>query len=524
MMFFLKLFMVFSICVTLSASAIENRAEYDDAKNITYFDKAFTIALIGSLDETKQIVKSKATQKPKSNIDYVPISKIDKLVKKATTVALAHESNKPTKNSKPEDEVEKDIAVEKSQEFTEATKLFKAREYQAAYDKFYTIFLNNLRNPNVNFYLGQAAFMLKRYDEAISAYERVLFIDDNAIRVKLELARSFMANGSYQQAKEIFLDTLKLEIPKNVRENVNKYLQALDDRDVKNSVSGVLIVGFGWDDNVEALSTGYTSEVTDAVFVSTNSLESKYSHQEVLALNHVYKYSDTINFKNDALFFTKTVLGLSARNIQFIQYTPALSVLYSNKLSVDYALSYNRVWLDTKSLITNYAINPKLKYLYSKELILGASLKYQQKFNDDSNNRGRDAKYSELSLSAQTIHTDKISSLTEFKVASERKIRGSITDVDYEQYTFSSGVIYKKDDKLSFSLKGVLYHKPYVDNFTPTKAKRVDDEYQAYLGATYILSKKYVLQAEYIFTEHKSNYNDFEFKKNSFTMNFISLF
>ena len=69
-----------------------------------------------------------------------------------------------------------------------------------------------------------------------------------------------------------------------------------------------------------------------------------------------------------------------------------------------------------------------------------------------------------------------------------------------------------------------MYHKPYVDNFTATKEERVDDEYQAYIGATYMLSKKYVLQAEYIYTEHKSNYNDFEFEKNSFTLNFISLF
>jgi len=409
-------------------------------------------------------------------------------------------------------------------EFNAAKKLFLNKKYESAYEKFYTIFLNNLGNPNVNFYLGQSAFMLKQYDEAISAYERVLFVDENATRVKLELARCFMANGSYEQAKEIFLETLKKDIPPNVRENVKKYLQALNDRDIKNTLNGVFIVGFGWDDNVEALSTGYVSEVSEGGLISTNSLVSAWTHQEVLAANHAYKYSDDVYFKNDGLFFAKTFLGLSRRNIQFMQYTPALSVIYNPKFSVDYSLLYSRVWLDMKSLVTNYAIFPKIKYMYSKSFILSASLRYQQKFNDDSNNRGRDAKYSEVFLSAQTIHTDKISSLTEIQVSTERKIRGALTDVDYNLYNLTSAVIYKHSKELSLSLKAKAYHKPYLDDYLPGQDRRIDDEYQAYMGATYILNKKYVLQAEYIYTDHQSNYNDFEFKKNTFTLNFISLF
>lgn len=409
-------------------------------------------------------------------------------------------------------------------EFAAAKALYEKKDYKKAYDKFYTIFLNNLRDPNVNFYLGQSAFMMKHYDEAITAYERILFVDDKATRVKLELARSHMGNGSFEQAKEIFEEVLKeKKLPKNVKLNVERYLQAIEDKDIKNTLSGILIVGFGYDDNVEALSTGYVSEVSDGL-ISTNSLIESWTHQEMVALNHVYKYSDTVVFKNDAMFFMKNFTSFTQRNIQFLQYNPSISVMHSPKLSIDYGLLYSRVWLDTASLVTNYAIYPKLRYMISKSVLLGASLRFQQKFNDDSANRDRDAKYWEVAVNAQTIHTDKFSTFAELKLSSERKIRGVLTDVDYDLLNITIAGIYKATKDLSFSLKGKAFRKPYLENYLPGKAARNDDEYQAYVGATYTISKKYVLQAEYVYTDHQSNYNDFEFKKNTYTLNFISLF
>jgi len=386
------------------------------------------------------------------------------------------------------------------------------------------IFLNNLQDLNVNFYLGQSAFMLNRFDEAISAYERILFVDEKATRVKLELARCHIANGSDELAKTIFLEVLQTDIPTNVRDNVHKYLKALDDKEIKNSVNGIFIVGVGWDDNVESLSTNYISEVTDATFTSTNTLKSAWTHQEILLLNHVYKYSDTINFKNNGLLFMKNHVGFSKRNIQLFQYSPALSVKYSNQLNIDYALLYNRIFLDKKSLISNYAFNSKLKYISSKSLMLGGSLNYQQKLNDDSNNKNRDASFYEISLNAQAIHSSTLSTMNEFRYSNERKIRGSLTDVDYDSYNLSTAIIYKYTKDLSLSLKAKLFNKSYLDKYIPTNVERVDDEYQGSFSSTYLISKKYVLQAEYIYTDHQSNYNDFEFKKNTFTMNFISMF
>ena len=409
-------------------------------------------------------------------------------------------------------------------EYNSAKELLVNKNYQEAYDKFYKMFLNDLSNPDINFHLGQSAFMLNHFDEAISAYERILFLDENAVRVKLELAKCYIAKKSNEQAKVIFLEVLRLDIPEKVKKNIHKYLELLDDKKVKNTLNAILIFGFGWDDNVESLSTNYVSDITDGTFISTNSLKSAITHQEVLILNDTYKYSDTLSIKNDGLVFLKNNVGLSQRNIQFIQYSPALSFKYSKQLNVIYSLLYNHIWLDKTALLTNYAIDTKFKYINSKSLVFGGSLKYQQKLNSDTKSNNRDAAYYEMLLNAQMIHSDKFSTLSDIKFSRERKIRGTLSDVDYDLYNLSVALKYKYTNKLALSLKTKLFHKPYLDKYIESKTNRVDDEYQLYLGTTYALSKKYILQTEYIYTDHNSNYNDFEFKKNQLNLNFISIF
>ena len=453
--------------------------------------------------------------------------KIDKQKIIENKKKILNTPKKVQKIKKPKTVLKNIASVDKKtklEKFNDAKNLFLNKDYKTAYDKFYAIFLDNLQDLDVNFYLGQSAFMLKRYDEAISAYERILLIDENAVRVKLELARCYIAVGLKKQAKKIFLKVLTLDIPKNVRKNVKEYLKVMDDNEIKNSFNAIMIVGFGWDDNVESLSTNYLSEITDLAFISTNSLKSVYTHQEVFVLNHAYKYSDTVKFKNDALFFMKNHMGFSKRNIQFIQYSPSVSVKYPNRINVDYALSYNHVWLDTMALLTNYALSSKFKYIDSTSLLFGGSLKYQKNLNDNEKSKNRDASYYELILNTQMIHSKQFTSLSNIKFAGERKVRGSLTDVDYNLYDLSIALNYKYSKQSALSFKTKMLHKPYLDNYTASKDRRVDDEYQLNIGNTYAISKKYVLQGEYIYTKHDSNYNDFRFKKNQVNLNFITVF
>lgn len=103
-----------------------------------------------------------------------------------------------------------------------------------------------------NFALGRAAFEAGDYETAVMAFERILMARPGLRRVKLELARSYFRLGLFDVARRYFDDVLATEVPENVRENIEVYLQEIDRLSGKQVLSGMLSLGCGWDSNVHA--------------------------------------------------------------------------------------------------------------------------------------------------------------------------------------------------------------------------------------------------------------------------------
>ena len=85
-----------------------------------------------------------------------------------------------------------------------AKSFFDSKNYKVSYEIFTALFKNNLDNKQINFYLGRSAFKLKKYDEAYSAYERILIKYPNENRAKLEIARIDFDQKRYQSSKNYF--------------------------------------------------------------------------------------------------------------------------------------------------------------------------------------------------------------------------------------------------------------------------------------------------------------------------------
>lgn len=79
------------------------------------------------------------------------------------------------------------------------------KQYQKAYDFFYEHFRTAPDSRNVNFLLGKSAYGMGDYEAAVMAFERVLIIDPDAVEMKLEIAKSYIALGSYKIATD-YLD------------------------------------------------------------------------------------------------------------------------------------------------------------------------------------------------------------------------------------------------------------------------------------------------------------------------------
>lgn len=145
--------------------------------------------------------------------------------------------------------------------FDEGRTAFQSGQPGEAYDTFNRLFLENPRDPAVNFMLGRSAFAQGMYEEALMIYERILIETPDNQRARLELGRVLMRLGAYENAKLAFSEVLASSPPDTVRRNIERYIQAADRALKRHFLSGLLSAFAGWDDNPQVLPDDRTIDI-----------------------------------------------------------------------------------------------------------------------------------------------------------------------------------------------------------------------------------------------------------------------
>ncbi len=92
---------------------------------------------------------------------------------------------------------------------------------------------NQLRDDNegdeaFDFFYGLAALETANVDEALFAFERVLFLNPNHHRARLEMARCYFLLGDIDSAETALLAVENVNPPENVRKNIEKFREKID--------------------------------------------------------------------------------------------------------------------------------------------------------------------------------------------------------------------------------------------------------------------------------------------------------
>ena len=505
------------------------------------------ILVIEPFKDKALVDKALALVRPKFKdafvFDYVPVKQENSMVVDATKKNLLYvdktreekkqlekEKNKKVIKSvdKQASKLPKDSKLADNSEFVSAKKVFDLKKYNESYDLFSKLFLKNMSNPNVNFYLGQSAYNLKKYEEALSAYERILIIDEDAHRAKLEMARCYQQLGLPKKAKKTLLE-VRDKVPPNVQKNVDLYLANIEKQRKKHTFGGALILGLNYDTNIYGVTVDNALSDKIPDFTLNNRASKSWAHQEVVAANYAYLKSETLKYKLDSVLFNKSIFSYHDMDLNLIQITPAVSVVYNKNLIVDYSIFANKIWLSKNPLMTNLGINPKFKYKYSPKLLLNGAFKFQDQKNSSPNGNRDNYTYS-LELKAQHLYSKELTFDVKTKLDFVREKNsaeiGDLNEVAYNLYELTLSANYKYTPKIMIAPKLTTYKKYYRDvSISPLTGlylyKRSDDEYQIWLSGTYIYSKKMLFTCEYVHSKHGSNYADNKFSKDTLSANVI---
>lgn len=176
-----------------------------------------------------------------------------------------------------------------------AEALMKEKRYEEAYkllDPLEDRLAGDLRYDNL---LAQAALEAGDPSRASFVYERILAVDGDQVRVRLEMGRAYLALRDYARAKLEFETVLRFtNLPPDLREQALLYGKAAEDfLSGKKTVGfGYIEYGYGYDSNPRAAPKSSEFVTPDGVAIGVDPARSMKFHSLVLGGEVIHALTD----------------------------------------------------------------------------------------------------------------------------------------------------------------------------------------------------------------------------------------
>ncbi|GHS85356.1 hypothetical protein FACS1894103_6730 [Campylobacterota bacterium] len=417
------------------------------------------------------------------------------------------------------------FAVPSFADFASAQKAYDSGNYKQAENEFRTLFAAQPNDLNINLYLGLCAHQNKNYDLAVSSFDRVLVLEPNNIRAQLELGKTYYDMNLRMQAKLTFDKILTYPIPNNVRENVQRYLADINEKEKKHSFNGNVVLGYLHDSNV---NNGSDYEM-NLFGENTNVSESKSSNAFNLSgtLNYIYSAADNMSLQTSLHALTQHYS--SVKNSDLALYSLTLTPIFKDGANrYSFPIGIEEFQYDGKNYLLTPSVGFKFDTVWGAKTMLNAELLYAKKSNQISANENRDSNYYTASIGGLFIPEAKTMVTAAFGVNLNRKTQGDRADVDYDALFLRSSLFYNFSDRFSTNLNAQYRLVDYKDKpYNVEKgenSERKDNVLSAGAGLNFRIVSSIYLQGTVNYTKQNSNDKYYEYDKTVVGANLLASF
>ncbi len=265
---------------------------------------------------------------------------------------------------------------------TSGIELFKSGQFNKSYERLLKAFENFPENQELNFYLGRAAFETKNYEMAIMAFERILIASPFEHRVKLEIARAFQRLGANNTARQYCNEVLATNPPEAVKNNIKKFLIYIDKTEQKHFLSGQVVTGIDWNNNVWASpSTGTIKTIIGNVDLTGASSKKTrdWIYNTTIGIDHTYRFPySSYSWKTQASFYKAIYDKINSLDICYIggQTGPEF---VSGKNKFGFRLLSNQIEIGNTQYQRSVGLKAVLDHTIKPLLVISTVFKYEAK-------------------------------------------------------------------------------------------------------------------------------------------------
>ena len=234
-------------------------------------------------------------------------------------------------------------------------------------------------NPKLHLLWAKSAEALGDKDAAMSAYERVLMLDENSTQAKMALVKIYRDTSRDSMAEEMYEEIQTLELSQEELQSVEP-ISKIDFGTLKAQASA----GVGYDSNINVSAsadeldkfygtTGSSAEES-TLFIKTNAsasyfndLGSKGGHYIKAAAKFSYQKNIDANYFNMRVFGFD--FGVGHKSTSYSCYMP---------------ISYDKIHYLSTDLLTQIKIAPKFTIPLRQDTLVDVNAKYASRSYDDS--------------------------------------------------------------------------------------------------------------------------------------------
>ena len=411
--------------------------------------------------------------------------------------------------------------------YKEALHFYKQKNFEKAYALFDELFFQSLDSVMINFYLGRSAYETGRYEFAISAYDRILIKEPNNVRVRLELAQTYLKMQLYAQALSEFNTALQGKMPLKVQQRVLSNIELIKQRQTKHFFNVTALFGLTYDSNINTAATAgdYTiySPTLDSNLTLTDDGEKQSAMiaQTVGIINHTYKPNDNFAIENSLMAMVLKYNNHKSNDIHYVSLS-SKPTWYAKSYKSAVEFRADKIYYGHEKYQLNYSITPSLTKVITPTMLYSLGLKVGQINNEQDSNK--DANVIEWQNSLKYLSSNYGIFTFKANLGKEIEQKADRTDVSYSYYHFAINNSFDFWDNYALQ-SGYAYDiENYKDVDVNFLTKREDKKHEFTMGIQKKLNEKSVLKLGGSYVKRPSNHAIYDYDKYTIKLSYIKNF
>jgi len=402
-------------------------------------------------------------------------------------------------------------------EYESAIDSYKQKDFTVSYEKLSKLYLTNLSDANLNFYLGRSAYETGHYEMALAAFERVEMLDEGNLRNRLEMARTYFMLKMYEDSELAFEEVLvNPNMPQNLRRNIELYLAKVKGVQQKSFTYATVNIDWIYDSNVnygqlhDDIGGGFHAkpEVSDSAL------------QVYGDITNIYDIGEKNGFfiKNRFIGLIKDYRDEDTYDLGYIAYSPSLLYIYT-KHTTELVFNIDGLSIGKKDYLRTYSVKPRYEYAHTSTLRSMVHFKFLEKDFQQTSEYNLDARHYELGYSLQKILSPRSYAQLGLIGLAERKEHGTRTDVDYDEYRLNINYANQFTSIVGLEAFGEYRRRNYKEYAQVVyNSKRINDGATAALNLNFKILQTLRFHLKGMYTIVESNQDQFSYHKHTITL------